>query len=344
MVGVPALWQLLDRRIRSQVSSRGTLFNLAFDQGLELNRKIGKSTGLDLGKLMFGSVHSKLGGNIRLLISGGAALPPDTQKLFGGLGLHLSEGYGLTEASPVLTVSQAGPGAKSGHVGKPLPGVEIRIEGADDKGVGEVWARGANVMQGYFGNDEATQAAVDGDGWLHTGDMGRLDHKGRLFLVGRAKEVVVTASGENVYLDDVENTLGAISGVEEYTLVGVDDPKGGERLGMLARAEDGKVPSEVRDFIQTAVARLPATQRPSVIHLVEAPLPRTATRKVQRKAARQTLKHNEYFPLEINNHMVFDGKKKIGPKIANYRKRVARQEVVAEAKGLPGPLLEPSRR
>jgi len=289
MVGVPALWQLLDRRIRSQVSGKGKLFSLAFDQGLELNRKLGQATGLDLGKLMFGSVHSRLGGNIRLLISGGAALPPDTQKLFGGLGLHLSEGYGLTEASPVLTVSQAGPGGKAGHVGKALPGIELRIDAPDDNGVGEVWARGPNVMKGYFGNEEATKAAVDAQGWLHTGDMGRIDHKGRLYLVGRAKEVVVTASGENIYLDDVENSLGAIVGLEEYTLVGLDDPKGGERLGMLARAAEGTDSAAARDAIQTSVARLPNHQRPSVVHLVEAPLPRTATRKVQRKAARKTL-------------------------------------------------------
>jgi long-chain acyl-CoA synthetase len=289
MVGVPALWQLLERRIRGQVSSRGQVFNLAFDAGLELNRIVGKRTGLDLGKLMFASVHDRLGGNIRLLISGGAALPLETQTLFQGLGLHLSEGYGLTEASPVLTVSKARPGSKAGHVGAAIPGVELRIDKPDDKGVGEVWARGANVMLGYFGDDGATQSTIDADGWLHTGDMGRLDHKDRLHLVGRAKEVVVTATGENVYLDDVENTLGNIRHLEEYALVGLSDPRGGERLGLLARAADGVDAARARRSIQHAVAELPAAQRPAVVHLVSAPLPRTATRKVQRKVARAVM-------------------------------------------------------
>ena len=289
MVGVPALWQLLDRRIRSQVKSKGPLFNAGFEVGLELNRAIGKTTGLDLGKTMFGSVHSKFGGNIRLLISGGAALPSDTQSLFSGLGLHLSEGYGLTEASPVLTVSRAHPGSKTGHVGTAIPGVELKIHAPDGDGVGEVWARGPNVMQGYFGNERASAETVDGDGWLHTGDMGKLDHKSRLTLVGRAKEVVVTASGENIYLDDAEHMIGAIEGVEEYVLVGIDDPRGGERLGMLARAEDGTPKSAARQAIGEAVAKLAMTHRPSVIHLVDAPLPRTATRKVQRKDARKSL-------------------------------------------------------
>jgi long-chain acyl-CoA synthetase len=287
MVGVPALWQLLDRRIRSQVRARGELFELAFDAGLNLNRSIGAQTGMDLGKLMFGSVHARMGGNIRLLISGGAALPSETHQLFSGLGLHLSEGYGLTEASPVLTVLQAGPGSKAGSVGKPIPGVQLKIDQPDDTGVGEVWARGANVMAGYFGNEAATAQTVDSDGWLHTGDMGRLDHRGRLVLVGRAKEVVVTASGENIYLDDVENSLGTIAHVEEYTLVGLDDGRGGERLGLLAKAQTDV--AKAKTAIAEATAKLPAVQRPAVVHLVDAPLPRTATRKVQRKAARQVL-------------------------------------------------------
>ena len=287
MVGVPALWQLLDRRIRGQVRQRGQLFSLAFDAGLELNRTVGAKTGMDLGKLMFGSVHARMGGNIRLLISGGAALPSETHTLFSGLGLHLSEGYGLTEASPVLTVLRAGPGTKAGSVGKAIPGVELKIHQPDDSGVGEVWARGANVMAGYYEDVEATAQTVDADGWLHTGDMGRLDHKNRLVLVGRAKEVVVTASGENIYLDDVENSLGTVPHVEEYTLVGLDDPRGGERLGLLARASADA--AKAKAAIQEAVAGLPAVQRPSVIQLVDAPLPRTATRKVQRKAARAVL-------------------------------------------------------
>jgi long-chain acyl-CoA synthetase len=289
MVGVPALWQLLERRIRGQISQKGPLFNLAFDAGLELNREVGRRTGLDLGKLMFGSVHDRLGGNIRLLISGGAALPGGTQTLFQGLGLHLSEGYGLTEASPVLAVSTAGPGSRPGTVGRAIPGVELRIQAPDDKGVGEVLARGDNIMLGYFGDAAATAETIDGDGWLHTGDMGRLDHKGRLHLVGRAKEVVVTAAGENIYLEDVEQRLGAISSIEEYTFLGLDDDRGGERLGMLARPKAGVEYARAKRAIQDALADLVPGQRPAVIHLVTAPLPRTATRKVQRKKARVVL-------------------------------------------------------
>ena len=295
MVGVPALWQLLERRIRGQVKDSGKLFEVAFDAGLELNRMLGKSAGLDAGRVFFGAVHDRLGGNIRYLISGGAALPPDTHRLFAGLGLHLAEGYGLTEAAPVLTFSHGRAGAKAGSVGKAVPGVEIRIADPDAAGVGEVLARGPNVMEGYWGNADATRATLDAQGWLHTGDLGKLDHKGRLHLVGRAKEVVVTASGENVYLDDVEARLGDISGVSELVLVGLPDSRGGERLGLLAVPdEDPKLDraarhNKARKALKEATDALPASQRPSAIHLVDAPLPRTATRKVKRKDAREVL-------------------------------------------------------
>lgn len=298
MVGVPALWQVLERRITSQVKERGQLFELAFDTLIDMNRSLGKATGLDAGRLLFGSVHNRFGGNIRVLISGGAALPPDTQKLFVGLGLPLAEGYGLTEASPVLTVAVPKPGAKVGHVGKPIPGVEIRIGHADDKGVGEVFARGPNVMKGYFGNAAATAAVLDGEGWLHTGDMGRIDHDGRLVLMGRQKEVVVTAAGENIYLDDVENRLGPIRRVKEYCLVGLDDPRGGERLGVLAVPDPGEgdhrldhaaAHEAAMSNLREAIALLPAVQRPAVVHLVDADLPRTPTKKIVRKEVKKVL-------------------------------------------------------
>ena len=296
MVGVPALWQLLERRIQAQVRARGALFTTAFDAGLELNRMLGRTAGLDLGRLLFGVVHGQLGGNIRLLVSGGAALPADTHRFFAGLGLPLAEGYGLTEASPVLTVAPAATGARPGNVGRALPGVDLRIADPDGDGVGEVQARGPNVMPGYYRDATATADAITDDGWLRTGDLGRLDGRGRLKLVGRAKDVVVTTSGENVHLDDVEARLGVIPGVAEYSLVGLPDPRGGERLGLLAVPEGSDTElarqaahTRARKSIRAAAAELASSSRPGVVHLVDAPLPRTATRKVRRNDVRDVL-------------------------------------------------------
>ncbi|HTJ84857.1 MAG TPA: AMP-binding protein [Polyangiaceae bacterium] len=299
MAGVPALWQVLERRILSEVKERGPLAMRAFDTALELNRLIGKQTGLNTGRLFFGAVHEKLGGNMRHMISGGAALPKDTAKLFQGLGLPLSEGYGLTEAAPVLTVSKADMRAPPGQVGKAVPGVEIRIASPDESGVGEVIARGANVMKGYEGNPEATAAVLDEQGWLKTGDLGKLDKKGRLVIVGRSKEVIVGPSGENVYPDDVETILADVRGIKELSVVGIPDPQGGEKVGLLAVPDAGPEDEPVADRTQRreramralrdAFEKLPRVARPTIVHFVDADLPRTATRKVKRPEVRRIL-------------------------------------------------------
>ncbi len=295
MVGVPALWQLLERRIVAEVEQKGPLASAAFEALLRANRLLGENVGVDLGRVFFGAVHGALGGELRTLISGGAALPKDTARLFAGLGLHLAEGYGLTEAAPVLSVAQASPRAKPGHVGKAIPGVEIKLDSPDKDGVGEVLARGPNVMVGYEGDLEATRAVIQ-DGWLRTGDLGRFDRAGKLTIVGRAKEVIVSANGENVYPDDLEAMLGALRHVHELSVVGIEDARGGERVALLAvpaRPVDGE-PDDARArkarataSVREAVAKLPAALRPSVTLILDAELPRTATRKVKRAEVRQ---------------------------------------------------------
>jgi len=305
MVGVPALWQMLERRITAKVKESGPAASLVFDWALEWNRMLGKNLGINAGRLFFGSVHDALGGNARFLISGGAALPKNTAELFRGLGLPLAEGYGLTEAAPVLTVAKASVKAKHGNVGRAVPGVEIRIHEPDDRGVGEVLARGPNVMIGYAGNDEATAAAIDAEGWLHTGDLGMFDKRGQLVIVGRQKDVIVTTSGENVYPDDVETLLGKPDGVKELAIVGIDDGKGGERVACLAVPEGDPPPDlsfsalppptraerheRAMTALREAFQRLPRVAQPAVVHLWEADLPRTATRKVKRAEVKAVL-------------------------------------------------------
>ena len=296
MVGVPALWQMLERRVHQRVKDQGPMAARAFDWALELNRSLGQSAGVNLGRLFFGNVHDALGGGPRYLISGGAALPKQTAEFFQGIGLPLAEGYGLTEASPVLTVAKASIKAKPGSVGKAIPNVEIKIANPDDKGVGEVLARGPNVMAGYANNEDATSQVLV-DGWLRTGDLGKLDKKNRLTIVGRQKDVIVATNGENVYPDDVETALGKIANIKELAIVGVPDGEGGERVGCLAvpeRPEGDALTNETTvaralrhersmRALRDAMQKLPKGQQPTIVHLYDADLPRTATRKVKRK-------------------------------------------------------------
>jgi long-chain acyl-CoA synthetase len=293
LIGVPALWEMLERRILARVAERGAVFSHAFDFAVELNRTLGKSLGLDAGRVLFGPVHHALGGHLRFLVSGGAALPERTHQLFAGLGLHLAEGYGLTEASPVLTVAEAGPKARSGHVGKAIPGVELRIADPNAEGVGEVVARGPNVMLGYSDDPEATSQTIDRDGWLHTGDLGKIDGRGHLVIAGRAKDVIVASNGENVYPDDLETRLGRVAHVKELAVVGIADGRGGERVACVAVPEEDDTLSRAdrharaRRALDAAISPLPYAQRPVVVTLFDLPLPRTATRKVKRNELRR---------------------------------------------------------
>lgn len=294
MVAVPALWQMLERRLVNQVKEKGPLAAKAFDFSLELNRMLGKQLGINAGKLFFAPVHDRLGGRIKYLISGGSALPKSTADTFAGLGLKLSEGYGLTEAAPVLTVAKASPRSRVGNVGKAIPGVEITIANPDKNGIGEVLARGPNVMQGYFGNADATKAVIDDDGWLHTGDLGKLDDRGRLVLSGRSKEVIVAANGENVYPDDVEELIGHPKYVDELSVLGV---KRGdtEVVACIAVPElEDDVPREIchdraMRSLKDAFGKLPRHCQPAIVQLYDAELPKTATRKVKRSEVRKII-------------------------------------------------------
>jgi long-chain acyl-CoA synthetase len=299
LIGVPALWEMLERRILARVAEHGTVAAKLFDVAVELNRSLGKSVGVDGGKLLFGTVHHAFGGKLRYLVSGGAALPERTHKLFSGLGMHLAEGYGLTEASPVLTVANAGPKARPGNVGRPIPGVEIRIDAPNAEGVGEILARGPNVMLGYSDDPDATAQVIDGDGWLRTGDLGKLDRRGRLSIVGRAKDVIVASNGENVYPDDVEARIGRVEGVKELCILGIPDGRGGERVACVAVAdrESDNPPAvqraRAKRELDEALGKLPSAQKPALLLIFEKDLPRTATRKVRRGEVRAEIERRE---------------------------------------------------
>ena len=289
MIGVPALWQLLERRIQTQVETKGPVTQAAFKALSKINGRLGKTANINLGKIFFQTLHQELGGHVRTLVSGGAALPKETEALFHSLGLPLQQGYGLTEAAPVLTVGRKRPGT---GVGRAIPGVELKIDNPNADGIGEVLARGKNVMAGYFNNPEAT-AEVLVDGWLRTGDLGKLDHKDQLQIVGRIKDVIVTENGENVYPEDIETALILPKQVDELAIVGITADAGSERVGCLAVCAKDTSPKAARAALTELFRGLPRHQRPRVLHVVEAPLPRTATKKVRRQEVQQILERIE---------------------------------------------------
>ena len=289
MVGVPALWEMLHRRIKTRLRDRGDWIADMADNVMEFNSWLRDNTPFNLGPIVFFPIHQGMGGRMRYLISGGSALSEKVQKDLHGLGFNVLEGYGLTESSPVLTVTRPDNSLLKGSVGKPLPGVEVMINEPDEKGVGEVYARGQNVMLGYYKNDDATEEAFD-NRWLRTGDLGRLDEDGNLFIVGRSKDVIIDSNGKNIYPDEIEDIYSDSDYVKEMSVVGLPDDDGGERVAALVVPDYEKdvkltraaVNKKVEQHFREVAAGLPYFKRIQVLKLTPFELPRTATRKVKR--------------------------------------------------------------
>ncbi len=290
IVGVPALWDLLRRRVLQRFSDKSPVLEAAMKGLMAANYELRSRTGMDLGMLFFLPVHENFGGRIRYLISGGSALPQEVLKSFVGMGFDFFEGYGLTETAPVLSVTSPKKQARLGSVGEPLPGVEVKIHEPDAAtGVGEVIARGRNVMAGYWEDEAATAAAIR-DGWFHTGDLGRFDGDGNLYIVGRSKDIIVDTNGKNVYPDEIEDLYRGSPHIKEISVVGVPDGAGEHVTAAIAPHYDfdpalsrEDVHKKIEEHLRKVSADLPFWKRIKTTHIWDGELPKTATRKVKRR-------------------------------------------------------------
>lgn len=278
-----------DRVMKRLTGLTGVRRRVAFAM-LRINRVLRRATGVNLGKRFFAAAHAPFGPRLRTFVSGGAKFDPRVSQDFLDLGFTLVQGYGLTEACAGLT---AHPPTEldATTVGRPLDGVEVRIDNPDAEGIGEILARGPSLMTGYFKNDEAT-AEVIRDGWLHTGDLGRLLPNRHLQITGRAKDMIVLASGKNIYPEELEAYYGRSELIDEICVLGIEDPlrRGAERLHAIvvpdfdaARAR-GKVNlrEEISWEIESLGLGLPSPQRLTSLEIRREPLPRTTTRKLKR--------------------------------------------------------------
>ncbi len=287
---VPLFFYRFHDRVMKRLSAlTGIRRRIAFAL-LRVNRLLRKTIGLNLGPRFFAAAHAPFGPRLSTFVSGGAKFDPAVGQNFLDLGFTLIQGYGLTEASAGLTAHPVNE-LDATTVGRPLDGVDVRIDGADQDGVGEIIARGPNVMIGYFKNDEAT-AEVIRDGWIHTGDLGRILPNGHLQVTGRAKDMIVLASGKNIYPEELEAYYGKSELIDEICVLGIDDPRrrGAERLHAIvvpdfdaARAR-GQVNlrEEISWEIEGLGLGLPGPQRLTSLEIRKDPLPRTTTRKLKR--------------------------------------------------------------
>jgi long-chain acyl-CoA synthetase len=227
LIGVPRIFEKIYDRIRERATEAGKLTLLILDWAVEVSREYAKYTlahrpvplFLKLkhsiaSRLVFSRWHAAFGGRIRLLVSGGAALPEDLASIYIGAGISIIQGYGLTETSPVITASQI-EDMRVGTVGRAIPNVEIRI--ASD---GEIETRGPNVMRGYYNKPAETKAVFTEDGWFKTGDIGNIDADGCLRITDRKKELFKTSGGKYISPQPIEQAIKASRFVSQVVLIG----------------------------------------------------------------------------------------------------------------------------
>lgn len=287
MIVVPAFLKLLKMGIENEINNSSPAVKIAFNTMFALAKFIPSVT---LKKKMFKKIHDKFGGNFIGCIAGGAPLEPPVNKFFNRIGIAVYQGYGLTETSPVVAVNYDKTQVAE-SVGKPLAGFSARI----DKSTGEILLKGPSVMKGYYKRPEMTAEVIDSDGWFHTGDIGKLDVDGHLYITGRIKNMIVLSGGKKVFPEEVESVLEQSELFAEVCVLGAKRVGGAkdatEDIVAVIVPKDSVLkdsPNEddlyatVREEVKRLSNHLASYKRPVNIIIKTEPLPKTTTRKIKR--------------------------------------------------------------
>ena len=292
MVVVPAFLKLLKADIESGVNQMSPLGKLFFNMKFSLAKMI---PSMRVRKLLFPSIHRKFGGKFKGCVSGGAPLDLEVGSFLETLGINIQEGYGLSEASPVVSLNTKD-AKKFGSVGRTIPGVEAKI----DKETGELMVKGDNIMKGYYNHPELTAEVIEPDGWLHTGDIAKIDEDGFIYITGRIKNMIVLNGGKKVFPEEVEAVLEQSPMFQEICVVGTKR-SGGQKDGtedvtvvVVPKKEisdenpdDTELLKKIRAEVKEYSQRLSLFKRPTNIVLSRELLPRTATSKIKRKEVKK---------------------------------------------------------
>ena len=290
---VPLMIEAIVHRIQRQIRKDPKTAR-RFGLGLRLSA-LCRRLGLDLRRRLFAQIHENLGGHLRLMIVGGAAVEPSLLRWVQNIGIGAVQGYGLTECAPILALNRDCHFCDAA-AGLPLPGVEIQILEADDQGVGEIIGRGPNVMLGYYQDPERTAEALDAEGFYHTGDMGYIDRRGFVHITGRKNNVIVTKNGKNIFPEELEFLLAADAHIQEVVVYPEADGEGDRmvccqiypNMEQFREERGGQEPSqeELERYFEDCVARvnqsLQPFQRIRRVRLREEEFVKTSSRKIRR--------------------------------------------------------------
>lgn len=292
---VPAIYENIYRNILKKLEKEGKL-----EQVQEAMVKH-RNDSMEEKKKIFKEIHEALGGHIRLLLSGAAALDPKVEQGFRDWGINLCQGYGLTETSPVVAV-ETNAEFRVGSVGKAIPHVQAKLEDVNAEGMGELVVKGPNIMLGYYENEEATKEVLN-DGWFRTGDLASIDEDGYIFIKGRKKSVIVLKNGKNIFPEEMENLVNKIVGVKESFIFGKSTKEDKDDVKIYSKIVfDRDVVKEAykvenMDGIYEAINNkvkeinhtMPAYKAIKGIILSETPLIKTTTSKIKRQEELKTI-------------------------------------------------------
>ena len=291
---VPQFFYLIHQRVTERIAKSGLLARALFKAMLALNFRL-RRLGINLGAVLFGKVHDVIGRDMRLLVTGGSKFDPAVGRDLYSMGFTILQAYGLTETSAAASISTPHD-AHIDTVGRALPGVDIKIVD------GEILIRGPILMQGYY-NRPGVTAEVIKDGWFHTGDLGRMDAAGRITITGRKKEMIVLASGKNIYPEEIEAHYRQSAFVKEICVMGLADPgrPTSERLYAvvvpdldLLRAKKMVNAGDIIRFeMEGLAAGLPPHKRVLGYDIWFEPLPRTTTQKIKRHEVERRVRERQ---------------------------------------------------
>ncbi|ADC90755.1 AMP-binding protein [Mageeibacillus indolicus] len=287
MLVVPLIAETFYKKINKGIRvNKMTLAKVNF--ALTVTKALRK-VGVDKRRDFFKPILDQFGGALRLLIIGGAKVKPEIIDALNAFGLLTLQGYGLTECAPIIALN-CDKNPKSSSAGQALPGVEIEVANPDENGIGEFIARGKNVMLGYYNDPAATAAAIDKDGFFHTGDLGYIDSENFVIITGRKKNVIVTTNGKNIYPEEIEGLLADSPLIQEVVVSGSLNQKG----ETVITAEIFPDLEEVKAALNVAKAEMP--DQAAMQHLLEQTVHEINHRLPTYKAVRQVVLRDTEFP------------------------------------------------
>ena len=294
MIVVPAFLKLLKTAIESEIKNAPKSTQLAFNLMFNLAKFIPSRR---IKKMMFSKIHKNFGGNFLGCISGGAPLDVNVGEFFERIGIEIYQGYGLSETSPVVSVNTDRI-RDLASVGAALKSYKVKT----DKDSGELLLKGPAVMKGYHNQPELTASVIDDDGWLHTGDIAKVNHKGHIYITGRIKNMIVLSGGKKVFPEEVESVLEKSEYFAEVCVLGVSRSFGAKdgtediaavivpKENLIEQYDEETLDTIIKGEVKKLCTHLTPYKRPINIVVSKSPLPKTSTRKVKRKEVKELVK------------------------------------------------------